>query len=248
MKRNRVNFVVLVLAGMIFLVSVGIRLGHAQGDSGDGAAGKVTSATGPWAPLVYDLQLPGFTIATNLFSNGFDIGIGTTNPGERLDVAGNIRASGIICDSSGCIGDAGGGSGPWIWTSTSGSMNFATDMWQDIPGAIIAYTLPANADVRAYFDATVFSTQDFLHCSLRFVMDGVATGDPTYGDLVVMGGGTPSHAAATRTRWFMNQSLGIHEVKVQGRSDPAGIDPNACHIGSAEYTNLRLEVMAYPAN
>lgn len=249
MKRNRVNFVMLVLAGMIFLVSVGIRLGHAQDNIGDGAVGKATTIAGPWVPFVYDLQLGGFTIATNLFSNGIDIGIGTTNPGERLDVAGNIRASGTICDSSGCIGDAGGDNGPWIWTAVSGGIGFALEEWQDIPGASITYVVPTDANVRVYFDAPVFSNQYLLHCNLRFVMDGVATGEPTFGDLTVTSLASASqYAPATRTRWFMNQPAGIHEVKIQGRSVPAGIDPNGCHIGSPEYTNLRLEVMAYPAN
>ncbi len=37
-----------------------------------------------------------------------NVGIGTTTPGEKLYVVGNINATGIICDSNGCIGDGGG--------------------------------------------------------------------------------------------------------------------------------------------
>jgi hypothetical protein len=36
------------------------------------------------------------------------IGVGTTSPGEKLDVNGDIIASGTICDSTGCIGGGGG--------------------------------------------------------------------------------------------------------------------------------------------
>jgi len=40
-----------------------------------------------------------------------NVGIGITNPTEALDVAGNVIASGTICDSSGCIGV--GTRSPW---------------------------------------------------------------------------------------------------------------------------------------
>ena len=33
-----------------------------------------------------------------------NLGVGTINPSEKLDVSGNIQASGTICDGSGCIG------------------------------------------------------------------------------------------------------------------------------------------------
>ncbi len=35
-----------------------------------------------------------------------NVGIGTTTPTEKLDVDGNVKASGIICDSNGCIGSS----------------------------------------------------------------------------------------------------------------------------------------------
>ena len=35
---------------------------------------------------------------------GGNVGIATNTPGEKLEVAGNIRASGTVCDKNGCIG------------------------------------------------------------------------------------------------------------------------------------------------
>jgi hypothetical protein len=42
---------------------------------------------------------------------GGRVGIGTSSPTEALGVTGNIRASGTICGSAGCVGDATGGDG-----------------------------------------------------------------------------------------------------------------------------------------
>lgn len=44
-----------------------------------------------------------------------NVGIGKATPAEKLDVVGNIVASGTICDSVGCI-SSGGGSGDSGWT------------------------------------------------------------------------------------------------------------------------------------
>jgi len=38
-------------------------------------------------------------------TNSGNVGIGKTNPSEKLEVNGNIKASGTICDSNGCISD-----------------------------------------------------------------------------------------------------------------------------------------------
>ena len=61
---------------------------------------------------------PTFHIAASgdSYFNGGNVGIRTSSPTEALDVSGNIKASGTICDSTGCISSA----SPSQWT-TSGS-------------------------------------------------------------------------------------------------------------------------------
>jgi hypothetical protein len=52
---------------------------------------------------------------------GGKVGIGTTDPEEELDVVGNIKASGTICDSNGCIGS---GVGSGIWNENDGDIYY----------------------------------------------------------------------------------------------------------------------------
>lgn len=52
-----------------------------------------------------------------------NVGIGSSNPSEKLVVSGNITASGKICDSVGCIG-AGGGE----WTKLGSGDLYNTDL------------------------------------------------------------------------------------------------------------------------
>jgi len=64
-----------------------------------------------------------------LVPNG-NVGIGTKNPSQKLDVVGNIVASGTICDSTGCIGDGGGGTyvSVWVAISSNGTVAFTHNL------------------------------------------------------------------------------------------------------------------------
>ena len=49
---------------------------------------------------------------------GGNVGIGTINPGEALDVVGNITASGDICANGACLSDAVAGTSQWTTTGS----------------------------------------------------------------------------------------------------------------------------------
>ena len=39
----------------------------------------------------------------NIYYNNGNVGVGTSSPTEKLEVAGNIKASGTVCDANGCL-------------------------------------------------------------------------------------------------------------------------------------------------
>lgn len=104
----------------------------------------------------------GLQADLNLFSDGDRVGIGTTSPTEKLNVIGNINATGAICDSTGCIGNVGDGfgdhtatqninlNGHWlsgngtnagVYVSDQGNVGLGTaspDARLDVNGAILA--------------------------------------------------------------------------------------------------------------
>lgn len=59
-----------------------------------------------------------------------NVGIGIITPSEKLDVVGNIIASGTICDSTGCIGSGGGGGLPSCADGQVLKYNFGSSSWE----------------------------------------------------------------------------------------------------------------------
>jgi len=58
-----------------------------------------------WNDLVANIGGTWTVNGANVYRASGKVGIGTDTPSVRLDVVGNIKASGTMCDKNGCIGD-----------------------------------------------------------------------------------------------------------------------------------------------
>lgn len=173
--------------------------------------------------------------AMTIDHNG-NVGIGKTNPSDKLDVEGTIASHGQPY--------------PWRWnTRSTGDLSFATASWQDVPGASITFTLPVASDVMGQFDAGVWTKLVGIHCNLTFTLNGAVQGNSVYGDSITMGGMGGSSPAwwqtASRTRWW-SLAAGTHTIKIQGRSDNGSNPADSCYIGVEPYSQVVLSVFAYP--
>ena len=100
MKRNLLIACLFIVLAMPFTNDLATTSGHAQEaapqdealrDLEAEAAGAIS-----WVPLVYHLSPPGVGIATNLVSDGTNIGINTASPHYPLDVNGGARINGAL--------------------------------------------------------------------------------------------------------------------------------------------------------
>ncbi len=121
---------------------------------GSVALGRFNEAGG--SPNNWQDQDPVFSIgigqsdlerksALTVLKNG-NLGLGTTDPQHALDVHGNIRSTGTVCDSNGCIGDAPSTGTDFVWVQ--GTRQSEADSGQQI----LAHTLgvsPSRAEVTA---------------------------------------------------------------------------------------------------
>ena len=90
---------------------------------------------------------------TGLIVQHGNVGIGTTTPSQKLDVSGNIVASGTICSNGGttCIEVAGGGGGFGDWLDmTQAAQNEKVQGPAPSDGFVTAYTSAGNVSLYGY--------------------------------------------------------------------------------------------------
>lgn len=116
--------------------------------------------------------------------------------------------------------------------------------WTNIPGVDLTFNLAKDMEVSmsANGSASLVAGTNFpsnTHCGFRFVVDGVAYGNPTWGDVIVTVTGWSSWTATRK----MPLPAGNHVVQLQQTGWP-GAD-SACSTNEADYSAARLEVEAY---
>jgi len=154
-----------------------------------------------------------------------NVGIGTTRPTAKLDVrGGNITQDGFnVCSYVG-------------FAQQNANLTISgQDTWFDVPGVILNFTLATNKviDIRAF--GSSYSDGDI---GLRFMVDGIPYGDPTYGDLLI-------DEYGVYHPWYLERIVtlqpGNHNVKLQVKT----IGSSYVYWYNYDYWAARLIVQTY---
>jgi hypothetical protein len=177
--------------------------------------------------------------SSNLFNNGANLGIGTATPTEKLDVVGNVKASGTITAGSVTYPNTHGsanqvlsttGSGTLAWTTQAAGLptsgNTAGDMlywdgsaWVKVPAGSNGQTLSFQNGAPTWkgtfsYRNTVKSATGKIWMDRNLGASQVATSatDPlAYGDLYQWGRGSDGHESRT-----------AREINIASTSDTPG--------------------------
>ncbi|MBM7119423.1 IPT/TIG domain-containing protein [Archangium primigenium] len=121
--------------------------------------------------------------------------------------------------------------------------------WTSVPGTTINFTLPRASTIDFEANGSISGLAgnhgNASHCGFRFLVDNVAHGDPTYGDVMV-GCGTGASTAGWWCPWTMRRTLqlgsGNHVVTVQqtGQQD---LPTAGCRSVPGSYSAARLRTV-----
>jgi len=165
-------------------------------------------------------------------------------------VAGN--AVGDITPSSVSVADAAviNNQGQWVgpsivaYQTATQTANLQTlgATFVDVPGASLSLTLTTAGTTELLAHGSINPTgTNPGYCGFRFMIDGVATGDPTWGN-VIAGGATSSWVPWTMTT-TLPMTAGVHTVAVQQCGYP--MTAGGCGSASALYSAAVIRAMSF---
>jgi hypothetical protein len=137
----------------------------------------------------------------------------------------------------------------WVVASTGSDVAIpASNTWTAVPGLRVEANLRAASTVLIRWTGTsrfVGGGNEICHLGLRFVIDGVATGNPTWGDNIVVQRGT--------TRWhepFVSEiavtlAAGTHTIAAEMTNGTGNAVCNLDGDAGLAYDRSHLEVVAY---
>lgn len=122
--------------------------------------------------------------------------------------------------------------------------------WLNVTGAEVTLGTSDDAVLDLFANGAIstrFGNASFIRCGLRFVVDGVATGHPTFGDMLVSparnstGGAEWSSFTVTR-RVAVGQGPHVVGVQVAQVSLTGVATDLACALDERDYSGVRLYV------
>jgi hypothetical protein len=143
-------------------------------------------------------------------------------------------------DVLGMSGNATAIPGSWSVTASSGFVYNGT--WNDIPNTTLVVPIARRSMVNLKFSIGLSAYTNNNHCGTRFVVNSVARGDPSHGNMIVMGQ-PGTHWQTLARDMYEEWQPGVYTVKLQGRANDGG----SCSLdGNNEYSRAALSVTAYP--
>lgn len=122
------------------------------------------------------------------------------------------------------------------------SIQVVAHSWTAVPGATVSFTAAAPRFASFLASGSVEGVDPGAAvgtCGFRFVVDGVGSGDATWGDRLVQCG------AASWCAWAMQRMLslpaGPHSVAVEA----IGLGSTGCFMGGGSYSNVKLFLTTY---
>lgn len=146
----------------------------------------------------------GFAADGDLIVNG-KIGVGTTSPAEKLDVNGNVKATGFI--GPGIIKQV-------LTVSPTSNISTSSTTFVDMPGMEITLNT-GNSILLIFWNATVYNPTGY-NCSVETLLDGVRAGPVFGGNYTNLPGYGPSAIAVWAGGHAVTPTTaGTHTVKLR---------------------------------
>ena len=105
--------------------------------------------------------------------------------------------------------------------SSSGTAFSVPNGWTDVPGLSYTMNLPSAGHVQAEVAGTQHNSGGNTHCGYRFVVDGVALGNPSHGQALHVGESVETWWDSTAIAWGQDFQPGIHTIKLQASNTQA---------------------------
>ena len=120
--------------------------------------------------------------------------------------------------------------------------------WTSVPGTTLGFTVPGSSTIDLEANGSIHGLTgnqgNAAHCGLRFLVDNLAYGDPSWGDVIVGCGTGSTSASGWWCPWFMRRTLqvgaGNHVVTVQ-QTGWSGTTVG-CFSNTDSYSAARLRV------
>ncbi|MFA5459798.1 MAG: hypothetical protein WC283_00445 [Candidatus Paceibacterota bacterium] len=212
MKKNIYFYTNLLAWALVFFLAGNYVFGWTT-PSQNPPAGNITPSFSQWT-----------TSGSNIYYNTGNVGIGTTSPGAKLEVAGNIKITG-----------GSPGSGKVLTSDASGLASWSAPSSNTPPGGIIMYSGAWN------FDATGLGTGSLAGWALCNGNNGT----PNLSDKFVMG--TINSSSLNTTGGTNSYSLAINQLPSHTHSFSTDSAGSHCHTisiasgGSHTHTYERIE-------